>query len=72
MTLEDLIERDLQHCRDANRIHRERVKDWNNHLSTKRDSFFQAVWEIIGGIFFLALLAGLCWLMCAMIGYHWE
>lgn len=68
MTLEDLIERDLQRCRDAKRIHRERVKDWNNHLSTKRDSFFQAVWEIIGGIFFLALLAGLCWLMCAMSG----
>ena len=72
MTLNDVIERDLQRCRDARRIQRERTKEWNNHLATKRDIVKQVLWEIIGGIVFFALLVGFTWLMCAVSGYHFE
>ena len=72
MTLEDVIERDLQHCRDAKRVQRERVREWNSYLETNRDSARQSIMEIFGGIVFLGALAGLCWLCCAMSGYHWE
>ena len=88
MTLQEVMHRDWDICHAEEResialkldrngtLSRARRKDWHCNFdglnTTRRESVWQSAWEVIGGILFLALLAGFVWLMCAMSGYHWE
>lgn len=71
MTLEEIMQRDWEQCHADDKreppkiIRRKTRKDWHCNFdglnTTRRESVWQSAWEVIGGILFLALLAGLCW-----------
>ena len=37
-----------------------------------KDTLKEIAKDLIGGIAFFTLLAAMCWVCCALSGYHWE